>query len=262
MAQQEIKKKLILVPLSDGNWILDKLCLIVRDKLSLEMSLIHNQALTIKELSILYFSNISINPLPRFPSSFGIEAEDFLKSKSNGAQNISEFSESEKLIINKAILKIENICAGHINFLTSLSFVKFCSVGFRSSSNPHMIGVIFLTDKVNYTSVDEVALSIIHELGHQELFLINFFDKLTISGDQKLTVFSPYQGKPRPPIGRLHSLCAVYRMIQYSIYAKIEYQILLEQFWETTKTLNEGHVTNFGASLISVFEDYVNSKNL
>lgn len=89
-------------------------------------------------------------------------------------------------------------------------FVTVENTGYWSASHPHFFGLIFLKKR---TSPVDVAISITHELAHQELFLINLLDRLVRSSSDFNLVHAPYQGRPRPPIGRLHSAHALFRMI-------------------------------------------------
>jgi len=91
-----------------------------------------------------------------------------------------------------------------------------CSISnsnFRGASHPHMLGLIFLNES-KFETLFEKELSIIHELAHQELFLINMLDRLVTSDTSYKLIHSPYQGVKRPAIGRLHSAHALFRMIQ------------------------------------------------
>lgn len=88
----------------------------------------------------------------------------------------------------------------------------FADGPFRSASHPHYFGCIFLRLK---RPAHETALSLAHELAHQELFLLNLVDRLiTAEADYRL-VHAPFQGRQRPPIGRLHSAHALFRMVAH-----------------------------------------------
>jgi hypothetical protein len=49
-------------------------------------------------------------------------------------------------------------------------------------------------------------------LAHQELFLVNLVDRLVNSSSDYALAHAPLQGTERPPIGRLHSAHALFRM--------------------------------------------------
>jgi HEXXH motif-containing protein len=88
-------------------------------------------------------------------------------------------------------------------------------VAFRSASHPHGFGVIFLSAERCRSAPAEIALSLVHELAHQELFLVNLIDRLVREGSDHSLLHAPYQGKERPPIGRLHSAHALWRMTRF-----------------------------------------------
>lgn len=83
---------------------------------------------------------------------------------------------------------------------------------FLSVSDPKAFGTLFLTPGIEH--VEEIALTIVHELAHQELFLVNVVDPLVRRDARERLRFAPFQGKLRPPIGRLHAAHALFRMGQ------------------------------------------------
>ncbi len=93
--------------------------------------------------------------------------------------------------------------------------VKVDDVPFRSASYPRAQGCIFLGEKAFRMSPEALATSLVHELAHQELFLVNLIDRLVCAERDYNLVHAPFQGKCRPPIGRLHSFYALFRMIQF-----------------------------------------------
>jgi HEXXH motif-containing protein len=88
-------------------------------------------------------------------------------------------------------------------------------VAFHSASHPHAFGVIFLSAERCRSAPPEVAISLVHELAHQELFLVNLVDRLVREGSDHSLMHAPYQGKERPAIGRLHSAHALWRMTRF-----------------------------------------------
>ncbi len=119
---------------------------------------------------------------------------------------------------------------------------------FRSASHPHYFGTLYLK-RVNDPRA--LAVSLVHELAHQELFLINLVDRLILSESDYKLAHAPYQGKSRPPIGRLHSAHALYRMI--SLERRIlpdsagKHEAVLK---DTVATFGRDELTNFGWRMV------------
>lgn len=95
------------------------------------------------------------------------------------------------------------------------AFVRVKSVNFRSASHPQIFGLILIGDGVHELTAKQLAVSVVHELAHQELFLINLLDRLVNQPFDYNEIHAPFQGTKRPPIGRLHSMWALYRMVQF-----------------------------------------------
>ena len=97
------------------------------------------------------------------------------------------------------------------NFVEYVSFVV--QGNYYGASHPHYLGTLFLGARDQHDFID-FAVSMVHECAHQELFLLNFVDRLVSEGWDHSQVHAPYQEKSRPTIGRLHSAHALYRMVQ------------------------------------------------
>lgn len=124
----------------------------------------------------------------------------------------------------------------------------FQGAPFRSASHPHYFGALFLrADR----SPEEIALSIVHETAHQELFLLNLLDRLVQAEFDFHLVHAPYQGKIRPPIGRLHSAHALFRMLKFErasgsdLFAKHSRTLA-----DTIASFSEGELTPFSKELV------------
>ncbi len=59
-------------------------------------------------------------------------------------------------------------------------FIKVDNVSFRSASHPHILGAILLGNRIYELTEKQLAVSIVHELAHQELFLLNLMDRLVV----------------------------------------------------------------------------------
>ena len=85
----------------------------------------------------------------------------------------------------------------------------------RSYSSPKLFGTIFVNPGVVDFGVVELANSIVHEMGHQALFVETARDRL-IPDEFTKPVFSPFKNESRPAIAALHALVAMARMIKFS----------------------------------------------
>lgn len=144
-----------------------------------------------------------------------------------------------------------------VNFLEYIVLLE--NVTFQGASHPHYLSTLFIKNP-DKTEQIKFYLSVIHESAHQELFLINFLDRLVNEKYDYNMIHAPYQNKKRPPIGRLHSLHALYRMIQFSLNNKIESEHVLtlkNKFLENINSFSQGELTEFGFNLIKkVYEEF------
>ncbi|MCI5072832.1 HEXXH motif-containing putative peptide modification protein [bacterium] len=130
--------------------------------------------------------------------------------------------------------------------ITHICFFK--SDSWKSGSHPHFFGCIFLNID---QAIEELALAIVHELAHQELFLLNLIDRLVLSDSDYNLVHAPFQKRERPPIGRLHSAHALFRMRQFKKSAKQSTSDLDLTLKNTIKTFNSGReLTTFANKII------------
>lgn len=127
-------------------------------------------------------------------------------------------------------------------------FLWVDQVHYRGASNPKAMGAIFL-GHAQVQTARALAISIVHEMAHQELFGLNLVDPLVPKGSTQES-YSPFQGKARPPLGRLHSAHALYRMIGFEKIIAPElvssHQDLLAS---TIKTFAASDLTEFGHQL-------------
>ncbi|MBV34406.1 MAG: hypothetical protein CMP47_02950 [Rickettsiales bacterium] len=130
-----------------------------------------------------------------------------------------------------------------------LCLISVKCVRFQSTSIPKMLGAIFLNAEFFKHELD-TALSIIHETAHQELFLINMIDSLVEKCSQNEMVYSSLQKSERPPIGRLHSCHALYRMIKFQGLWNNPVDDLKITLQNTLKTFKKTSLTNAGRYLI------------
>ena len=132
------------------------------------------------------------------------------------------------------------------------AFARVKSVNFRSASHPQLFGLILIGDGVWELSEQQLAVSVVHELAHQELFLINLLDRLVNQPFDFNEVHAPFQGVKRPPIGRLHSMWALYRMVQFqNIHAEVD-QKYRDLLLKNVDAFEDQELTPFGKKLVEI----------
>lgn len=130
-------------------------------------------------------------------------------------------------------------------------YCKLDNAIFRSASLPHAFGCIFFGNGLWESTAAQAAVSIVHEMAHQELFLINLVDRLVLGEADFKLVHAPLQGRLRPTIGRLHSLHALYRMVEFEHVVGIDPSRHVEQLLATADTFGPNDLTDFGMNLVN-----------
>lgn len=121
---------------------------------------------------------------------------------------------------------------------------------FSAASSPHAFGALFLTKRWLGLSEEAQMVSQVHELAHQELFLVNLVDRLVNESSDFALAHGPLQGKQRPPIGRLHAAHALFRMRNFRKSMGWNFdqvQLLLQ---ETCATLHRSELTALAFSIV------------
>jgi len=171
----------------------------------------------------------------------------------SGAAMISFESEiSQKL--QTALELIHRTDAGISLLLNQLvaAFVRVKSVNFRSASHPQIFGLILIGDGAHELTAKQLAVSVVHELAHQELFLINLLDRLVNQPFDYNEIHAPFQGTKRPPIGRLHSMWALYRMVQFQKIQNETDQKYQELLLKNLEAFEDQELTPFGKKLVEI----------
>jgi hypothetical protein len=138
------------------------------------------------------------------------------------------------------------------------------NVSFRGASHPHFLSSLFLQLRPDDTKFD-FLVSIIHEAAHQELFLVNFVDRLVNEKFDHNLIHAPYQNKIRPPIGRIHSLHALYRMNQFIMTFEPDhpkFNFFKSKFNSNLTSFEVGELTEFGNFLIRDVYEPFSKKNI
>jgi hypothetical protein len=133
-------------------------------------------------------------------------------------------------------------------YLDGISLIS--NSNFRSASHPHFWGLVFLNVSRLMGDVKDCAISIIHEAAHQELFLLNLIDRLVVNSFDFSMVHAPFQGRERPPIGRMHSAHALFRMLNATTPGSEEngsYKLLLRK---TIDSFQPNELTSFANRIV------------
>lgn len=182
----------------------------------------------------------------------------FLKTAFGSHVTIGTFSDSQKSAITAAQTSACNLWPETRPCITNVDyFVRVLKLSALGASHPHAMGTIFYGDALMSATTEQLQLSIVHELGHQELFLINLVDRLVAPGQDSVERLSPLQQKHRPTIGRLHALAALARMIRIQIKARRSTKILHHKFAATAQTFAASDLTSFGMKLVTAYEQSV-----
>ncbi len=128
--------------------------------------------------------------------------------------------------------------------------IRISGGDFYGASHPHLMTMILLGDKFFQVNKLDRALSLVHEMAHQELFLINTLDRLVEYGSEYNMIHAPFQGKERPPIARLHSLFALFRMVQLERQNNILLSNNLDLLVANIKSFRNGELTPYGMKVV------------
>lgn len=121
-----------------------------------------------------------------------------------------------------------------------------------SFSQADCYGVIFLSEAPD-VSAASLAVTIVHEFAHQELFLINAVDPLVSEQGVTDVRFSPFQKKPRPVLGRLHAAHALFRMAEFIGQAGWPASVSTAgELSGVIDTLSPDLLTPFGADIVDM----------
>lgn len=127
-----------------------------------------------------------------------------------------------------------------------------------SLSTPHLFGTIILSENL-FSSTEDVDITLVHELAHQELFLINLIDSLINERFLSSLKYSPFQRKERPPLGRLHASHALFRMSQYSLKSNnCNHNSIKQEFAKMIATLQEFELTRLGNTILESYITFYN----
>lgn len=132
--------------------------------------------------------------------------------------------------------------------ITNILMVE--SKSFNAASSPLAFGCLFLSTNWIKLNNQEKALSLVHELAHHELFLINTIDRLVRHAENQEFKYSPLPKKMRPTIGRLHASHALFRLVTFKESIGKNSEQERRQLHETCSSFNIEELTVFSERLI------------
>lgn len=134
-----------------------------------------------------------------FESEIGTVKQKGQLDFENSVHNLARLSPSSKIAFDYGIS----------------GFIYLKDQQFRGASHPHLLSLIMIGESFFKLTETDMSLSIVHEMAHQELFLINTVDRIVQSKFEENLLEAPFQRALRPPLTRMHSLFALYRMVQF-----------------------------------------------
>jgi hypothetical protein len=254
----------ILKHLEQGDWVVGEISRhLVRQFKSFQASLCNEPGLTVRSLS--HYRKVDLSKCQLSSNSQGIY-DLSTTSDSIGAVNSifqqdienatlsSGFNSFESERIMQALKLVENSDPYIFRLLVNniSVYLKADGVHFRSASHPHLMGAIILGEKAFGQTNAGLATSIVHELAHQELYLLNLLDRLVIREFDFNQIHAPFQGRKRPPIGRLHSMWALYRMVRFQKVLGSSNERYKKLLKENCEAFDSQELTDFGKFLVSV----------
>jgi len=164
-------------------------------------------------------------------------------------------------LIKKSLEKIKKnnpkVFGYLMNYIPFILIVK--KNGAYSLSTPHLFGTIILNESI-FSSKEDLEITIVHELAHQELFLINLIDSLINEKFLSNLQYSPFQREERPPLGRLHASHALFRMTEYSLISENKnYKKIEKDFGEMIKTLHDYELSHLGKEILKSYKLFYNN---
>lgn len=120
-----------------------------------------------------------------------------------------------------------------------------------SSSSPWGFGCIFLGESFFDQDRLDQMYTLIHELAHHELFLINLFDPLVTNDSRKSLRWSPFPKRYRPPYGRLHAGYVLFRLNYYAHYLGRRTDQFRDFLHKTLGTFESWELTDFGNHFVN-----------
>jgi hypothetical protein len=184
--------------------------------------------------------------------------ERIVKNVFKSEAELCNFSHTEVAAIDASSKRLNRAwpCFGEAFSLITL-FVRATGANVLGASYPHTFGVVYYGDRLAKVDESSISVSLAHELAHQELFLINLYDRLVCPHADSTLRYAPLQKRARPPIGRLHAFYALFRMIQAKRRLGLDYDRDLKLLDLAHQSLESDELTGYAKSLSSHVMDHV-----
>jgi hypothetical protein len=258
-------KSLILI--ERGEWIFDLIGPLFREGLISRLGAsARDLRLPMMELSLHAYGVSKIEPHPLTRTGRFLGEAIFQERDSETLQRLAAevyatarpipFSQERKSAIATAerFIASKSVVTRELLERWISTYLLLGDVHFRSGSSPHAFGCIFLGEKMDNLTFENLAVSIVHEMAHQELFLFNLIDRLVNAEADFNLVHAPFQGIKRPPIGRLHSLYALFRMVEFEKLADLPHERHQQLLLDTIHSFEEFELTDFAKRLLHSIE--------
>lgn len=250
-----------LIHIQNGEWIFDLVGPLFREGLLTRIGR-SEASLPMMELTLRAYgmSRLGMPLLPRVGRFVELEAIDSYAQNTLSKLANSIFTKavpkplnekSKNLIFEAECFLAENAVHTrnlHERWITSYLLLE--NVTFRSASSPHAFGCIFFGESMERLDYKNLAVSIVHEMAHQELFVFNLLDRLVQAEADFNLVHAPFQGTVRPPIGRLHSLYALFRMVDFEKQAGLPSEKHEQLIFDTIRSFQDFELTDFAKRLV------------
>ena len=255
-------KEWILSELCAGRWVAQRLASDYRKSLSHSLFQNSHAKLSLNALTLIFYKRVknlaAIDGLDKLsllqPDLISPQIKtiysDAIMQIFGEPTGLSDFSVNERSKLAQAIAKAKIIWVedtGVFDLLTHFARVNYPGLG---TSYPQSFGTVYFGNRLLDVTVDELTISLCHELAHHELFLINLYDRLINPEFDRSLRFAPFQNKERPPIGRLHSLFALFRMILSQRRCGADFANNLIKYTATEESFGSNELTPFANAML------------
>lgn len=251
--------------LSSGSWLFDELMPPFLDKIngSARLSFLNGRRIPAYAATLAYYRVFSepevlsalecgafTGRTPFRPETRPIWSRLALTVKADSSP--ADLDPSQSAVLSNSWKKLKELDASTGDQFEKIiqAMVALEDSGFGAASTPHLFGCLFVTRQWLGQPFEKRMTSLVHELAHQELFVINLVDRLVNSSCDYALAHAPLQGKARPPIGRLHAAHALFRMRDFQKRVGWEHAENDRLLAETCGTFKAGELTPFADELV------------
>jgi HEXXH motif-containing protein len=122
--------------------------------------------------------------------------------------------------------------------------------GPQSGSSPRFFGCILMPTNAFEIAPGLLAADLVHEMAHQELFVLNAYDRLVSPHADETWRFSIFAGIPRPTMGRFHAAHALFRLVQLSRQTGTGAFVRRGKLWRMRRSFRPGDLTPLGRLIV------------